>query len=128
MCPQDSGDSVCSLSTENIQESPKHVATKILMEIMFIKQLSDSNGYSLLTLAKLGRLFLFFQWLPKGQFGRSLLNIIVCLYVWLHNCNLYRTKKLPDIFWRSYFFQARSVFLTYSVVIYLITVSDIMWW
>ena len=35
---------------------------------MWIEWLSNSRGHPLGTLAESGRWFLFFQWLPKGEF------------------------------------------------------------
>ena len=53
---------------------------------------------------ELGRFFFFFSVIAEKWVWGSLLNFIVCLYAWLHNCNLHRPYWLSDILWHSYFF------------------------
>ena len=92
--------------------------------------LSDSRGHPLRTLAELERLLLFSQ--SKGKFedvyGTLLFvymfDCIIAIYTDLNDSSIYSDIH-NFVFWLAN--QVRSAFTTYSVVIYLITVSDIMW-
>ena len=92
--------------------------------------LSDSRGHPLRTLAELERLFLFSQ--SKGKFedvyGTLLFvymfDCIIAIYTDLNDSSIYSDIH-NFVFWLAN--QVRSAFTTYSVIIYLITVSDIMW-
>ena len=100
---------------------------------MCIKWLSDLRGYPLGTQAEFGTLYLFFQWLLQGEF-EDLYGILLLVY--MVDCIIAICTNLTDslidsdihdfLFWLEN--QARSSYTTHSVVIYLITVSELIRW